>query len=198
MSLDKLPKKAAQQQFLRNSVTKENEELINAVKNDDIVQFFAILSRWMGHSNTSPSLNNSINTKDTYGATALHLCSLHGKTTCVEKLLQIDGIELNGRDCMGRTPCFFAARNGHSEILDLLLAEGADRELAAENGETPLMKAASCGHLECLQVLLRESIGSEDSALSPTMLRYLNQKDLSGNTALHHAAQKGQKEAIEL
>ena len=38
----------------------------------------------------------------------------------------------------GMTPLFIAARQGHKEIVELLIANGADVNVGAANGRTPL------------------------------------------------------------
>ena len=47
------------------------------------------------------------------------------------------------------------ARNGHTEIVQLLLGGGADVDKArTDDGSTPLYKAAGKGHTEIVQLLL--------------------------------------------
>ncbi len=44
----------------------------------------------------------------------------------MEALLKADGIDINSKESEHRTPLALAARKGHKECLQLLLAAGAD------------------------------------------------------------------------
>ena len=78
-----------------------------------------------------------------------------------------------------------AARNGHVEVLKVLLAREDFTELNAKNekGSTALHWAAENGHVEVLKVLLAREDFTELSA-----------KDEYGNTVLHYAARNGHVE----
>ena len=52
------------------------------------------------------------------------------------------------------TPLRVAAKNGHHEIVLVLIAAGATVDLADDNGCTPLWMAASNGHLEIVATLI--------------------------------------------
>ena len=54
----------------------------------------------------------------------------------------------------GITPLQQAARDGHKEIADLLIAEGADVNAKNDYGWTPLHWAASRGHKEIVELLI--------------------------------------------
>ncbi|RTE83297.1 hypothetical protein BHE90_002156 [Fusarium euwallaceae] len=71
------------------------------------------------------------------------------------------------------------------EVIELLIAMGADVNIRNHQGQTPLMIAASMGQLECIRILSR-SKGT------------LEAKDRYGNTALHWAFMRDQLEAVQL
>ena len=67
-----------------------------------------------------------------------------------------------------------AARNGHKEIVELLIAKGADVDAKDEDGWTPLHWAVVNGHEETVELLLAN--GSD-----------VNAKDNDGETPLDWA-----------
>ena len=88
---------------------------------------------------------------------------------------------------MGNTPLAWAARNGHEEVVKLLLGrDDIDPNKPDEEGQTPLMLAALNGHEEVVRLLL----GRDD--IDP------NQRDNYGQTSLFLAAYKGREEVVEI
>jgi len=64
-----------------------------------------------------------------------------------------NSINLNATGSSGMTACMWAARNGHSEILDKLIRHGADIHRSINNC-TALLFAIDGGHTECVRLLL--------------------------------------------
>ena len=66
------------------------------------------------------------------------------------------GADLNARDMWGETPLHYAAMEGYTDSVNVLLEAGADVN-AREGfiGNTPLHNAASCGHEEISKTLIR-------------------------------------------
>jgi uncharacterized protein len=58
-------------------------------------------------------------------------------------------------DSPGGTPLYAAAWAGHPDAIEVLLAHGADVNLADASGVTPLMAAATQGHDETVRLLAR-------------------------------------------
>ena len=52
------------------------------------------------------------------------------------------------------TPLHCATRSGHDQIVDLLIAKGADVSNKTKNGLTPLHMAAQGDHVECAKIML--------------------------------------------
>jgi len=84
----------------------------------------------------------------------------------------------------GITALMIAAGNGHLEIVNALLTNGASVDIARWNGVTALMIAAGKGDLEIVEALLGKG-ASVNAACD------------DGETALYIAAQKGDLEIVE-
>ena len=61
----------------------------------------------------------------------------------------------------GNTPLHCAAFYGHVAVAEMLIAAGAEVNLANNYGMTPLRWAARNGHLEVVQLLLRHGADKE-------------------------------------
>jgi hypothetical protein len=86
---------------------------------------------------------------------ALRDAALGGNGTKVSQLLK-DGAELDSADAHNRTPLYFAAAEGHTELVRLFLKLGATPD-AGESGSiegTPLTRAAAEGHLDVVKELV--------------------------------------------
>ncbi|OCT48904.1 Ankyrin repeat protein [Cladophialophora carrionii] len=66
----------------------------------------------------------------------------HARDYMAARVLLASGrVNIGSRDEVGRTPLWHAADSGSHEVVQLLLAYGADRESRDNFGQTPLMKA---------------------------------------------------------
>jgi ankyrin repeat protein len=95
--------------------------------------------------------------------TALQLAAYHGHVRLVELLLEVENINLNyrgrifKRSMFRSTPLGCAAKMGHSDIVQLLLAEDdVDPNIADESYSTPLCWACEMGHVSIVRQLLAQ------------------------------------------
>jgi ankyrin repeat protein len=118
-----------------------------------------------------------------------------------------------GADRLGRTPLWWAARDGRRDDVQRLLAVGADPNAADIDGETPLHAAARWGHTEVITALLDRGADPSTSAAygmtplhvaveesQPGAARALLDggadvaaRDMFGASPLHMAAARGHK-----
>ena len=64
------------------------------------------------------------------------------------------GAETSCRDDVNWTPLDYAARNGFSKTVTILLENDAFIDAYDANGTTPLHHASANGHVNCIEVLL--------------------------------------------
>ncbi|MGJ7904413.1 ankyrin repeat domain-containing protein, partial [Lysobacter sp. 1R34A] len=76
-----------------------------------------------------------------------------GDADAVRRLLDL-GLPVDALDSQGCTALLRAAGGGHRAVVDLLLARGADPQLAAHSGATPLSAAVSMRHAEIVDRLV--------------------------------------------
>lgn len=96
---------------------------------------------------------------------------------------------INEQDCCGRTGLFHICLNGSLGLLRLVAQlPGIDINLADNEGSTPLMIAAQAGHADVLEFLIDSF---RDSLI-------IDQRNMSGMTALMKAALQGRIQCVKL
>jgi ankyrin repeat protein len=94
-------------------------------------------------------------------------------------------VNVEEKDDKGRTALIGAARNGHTEVVKLLLNAGANMEAKDTNGWTSLIRVAWNGHTEMVKLLLNAGANMEA-------------KDRNGWISLICAAYNGHTEVVKL
>jgi len=117
----------------------------------------------------------------------LHCASFFGIVEVATALIEIQGYGTNERYCLGDSPLAWAARNGHEEMVKMLLGrEEVDPDEPNDYGQTPLFYAAEMGNEEVVKLLLgREEVNPDCS-------------DNDGRAPLSHAAGKGCERVMEI
>ena len=114
-------------------------------------------------------------------ATSIRTAAVMGRIDIVELLINAGTssgfiYKQLGRD--GRTPLSYAAEKGHTEIVNLLIDEGANIKDSDKDGRTPLSYAAEEGHTEIVNRLIEAGVN----------IKY---GDKDGRTSLLYAVEKG-------
>jgi ankyrin repeat protein len=123
-------------------------------------------------------------------------CSLHamslwdaaqqGNCAMIKELIRPEkGIDINQADNGGYTPLLWAAINGHTGAVQLLLENDADINKANYYDNTPLLFAVTNGHTEVVQLLIDHGADTNKA----------NKRD---TTPLHWAAISNRTEAVQL
>ena len=94
------------------------------------------------------------------------------------------GVSVDAVDVEGRTALFFAAANGHLEIVELLLEKEADPNIANAQGNTSLHWACVNGHTAVVEKLL--GVGAKTAVCNA-----------GGRTALDEAMHNDRQECID-
>lgn len=76
-----------------------------------------------------------------------------GHADTVKSLLNTPETDVNAKDENGATPLIEAARNGHDDVVGVLLVARADVKAKDNQGKTALMYASEGGHSETVELL---------------------------------------------
>jgi uncharacterized protein len=101
----------------------------------------------------------------------------------------------------GTTPFQRAAKAGDAPTMRLLLAHGADPNLAQKNNNTALMLAAGLGNRDGNMAVPTRDRGTTEEIIAAINICLENKADINarganGDTALHHAVNRGDLDVI--
>lgn len=97
-----------------------------------------------------------INAVSLDGDTPLIAAAKRGSVATVERLVRMDGINLNLKNGDEMSALHYAAQE-HPEIVDILCESGADPDLVGKNGKTPLHFAVDQDCADAIPILLKYS-----------------------------------------
>ncbi|XOV77674.1 MAG: ankyrin repeat domain-containing protein [Aestuariibacter sp.] len=123
---------------------------------------------------------------DETGRPLLHRAARLNRTQIVKAMLSRKNL-VNLKDDIGFTPLMEAARNGHLDMVKLLISKGASVDSIADKSAlnlTALHLAAITGHLEIIEVLFKTEAN-------------LNAVDTNNSTAMLWAIFEGQIQAAQ-
>lgn len=119
------------------------------------------------------------------GCDSLQRAAAGGQEADAESILQTEPALVNCRDSRGWTPLHYAAFNGQTKMILLLVARGAAVDAADKDGATPLHAAATSVHPDTIAPLLESGAA-------------VNAPDHHGDTPLQDAASAGNADAVSL
>ncbi|XP_078397293.1 oxysterol-binding protein-related protein 1 isoform X2 [Cetorhinus maximus] len=189
------------------------EQLLHQARNGILDEVKRLLDRRKDEQLTF-NINCKGRTKSNFGWTPLHLACYFGHKGVVEELLKA-GADVNVVNDVGDTPLHRAAFTGRKELVMLLLQYDADAAVINGAGQTPravtqdqeiqcMLEAAEMTQQRKLEELLLTAAREGDVAgitalLNKTNPPHVNCVDKLGNTPLHCAAYRGQKQgAVKL
>ena len=131
-------------------------------------------------------VNSTTVTVEIAGITALDIAAYEGHNETVEKLLTVEGIEVDMVTSFGATPLTEASFFGFTTIISMLANAGADINHQDNDGLTPLHITSIYDHLESAKLLI--NLGAEVDTLTYR----------DGNTALIFAAYYSSPALVQL
>ncbi|XP_046548427.1 ankyrin repeat domain-containing protein 50-like [Haliotis rubra] len=156
---------------------------------------------------------------DRFGINILHSACLGGDVDVVNYVLSHDMADIDSRAQCKRTPMMLAAENGHKEVVELLMGEGADMSLVDKHHDNILYCACRRGHVEVVQYILSQgkvgisSRGSKKKRTPVMMAAAKEHKDVveflvehgsdlslvnaGGSSTLHLASWRGHLEVVK-
>jgi RNA polymerase sigma factor (sigma-70 family) len=159
----------------------EDPSLVNAANDDGLtIQLYA--AHAMHHSGNAHVVEVLLARGADIDA---HTGAALGMTTHVRHMLERNAAMRRTRSAWERTPLHWAASGGHLELVQWLLAHGADANAWDRWGCTPLHLAAELGRVEIVRELIDAGADIES--------RLKN-----GKTVLHLAAQSGNTQIVEM
>ncbi|XP_054714855.1 serine/threonine-protein phosphatase 6 regulatory ankyrin repeat subunit B-like isoform X2 [Uloborus diversus] len=195
----KIPKMTGEEAALYNSSWYEREEIAKMISAEDASSDF-----------------QDDEALETASQTKLHAAVSSENPSAVHAVLQSDPNIIDVTDSHGQTALHYAARNGHEEIVKMLLVKGASTHLQDKKGQTLLHIIANAPTL----VNFNNGFYNEDEDYEDRDLElqeYVDEKyirvmkavlqndpnitditDSLGKTALHYAARNGYEEIVKI
>jgi hypothetical protein len=122
--------------------------------------------------------------RDEKGITPLHIAARYGLISYVRHLV-FQQVDVHAADAYGKTPLWWAASSGYSDIVRLLVQAGADPDVDDNvNGLKPLHQAASNNHADVVRALLE----AEVSPLTKKTREYPGRRCGNASTSRGHTA----------
>jgi ankyrin repeat protein len=128
-------------------VTASRSPMADAAMRDDLASVRALAAQ-----------GADVNAPQGDGMTALHWAAMHGSTELASALLTAGANPNPLTRVGGYTPLLLAAKQGHGDVIALLLKGGANASAATDNRTTALMFAAQSGDVRTVELLLDRKV----------------------------------------
>ncbi|XP_067680001.1 inversin-like [Haliotis asinina] len=156
---------------------------------------------------------------DMYGDSTLHWACNGGDVGTMELILSKGMVDVNHRGAGSRTPVMEAARQGHRDVVELLLSRGADVSLVDNDNDNSLHWACGGGDVGTVELILsqnvvevncrevgnwtpvmRAALGAHRDVVELLLSRGADMSlvDMDGNNVLHWACMGGDVGLVEL
>lgn len=89
---------------------------------------------------------------DNRGWFPIHEAASRGNSECVIYLLQCENNHIDDQTYEGETPLFLAMKEGHTNVIQILLSEGANISVCNNEDVSVLTVAVENGDLNCVEV----------------------------------------------
>ncbi|XP_067675639.1 uncharacterized protein [Haliotis asinina] len=122
------------------------------------------------------------NVLDETGFSCLHLAAMKGHVPTAEWLLSVgQGIDVDCTNNTGRTPLMYAMRNGHADMVDLLIAQGSDISVKDHSTVSCLHMAVQSGSWPLIELCLDKGhdVNACSKAYQTPAMRACRQGDLN-------------------
>ena len=123
--------------------------------------------------------------KDKHQQTCLYYTAREGKYLTSKYLIEECNIPINDKDIYGQHPIYYACREGHLNLCELLVEKGADVNLEDKYGQTCVFYAIRQGHYDIVHYLLKHGLN-------------VNKIDKKKQTPVSYAEKIGQSKIMEL
>ncbi|KAM4792001.1 ankyrin repeat domain-containing protein 29 isoform X2 [Corvus cornix cornix] len=123
--------------------------------------------------------------KETPLANAAFWAARKGNLALLQLLLNSGRVDVDCKDSSGATSLFFAAQQGHNDVVKFLFSFGASTEFKNKDGGTALLAACQYGHAKVVETLLKHGANIHDQLYD-------------GASAIFLAAQGGYLDVIRL
>ena len=123
--------------------------------------------------------------KDKHEQTCLYYTVREGKYNTSKYLIEVCGLPINERDIYGQNPIYYAAREGHIKLCELLVEKGTDINLEDKFGQTCIFYAIREGHFNIVEFLIKHGAN-------------VNKIDKKKHTPVSYAIKVGQNQIAEL
>ncbi len=100
------------------------------------------------------------------GFTALHAAAYSGSVPVASLLLDNKAVLEDAATKAGTTPLFVAAEMNHSDVVELLIAKGADPGRLEAHGYSAMTRAFWKGHKDMVRLLKRHGLTCQKDVLS--------------------------------